>query len=259
MNTRATLEERARARLIFALDVSTAADALALVSELEDSVGMFKVGKQLFMRTGPSIIESIRERGGEVFLDLKFHDIPRTVARASMEATRLGVAMFNVHASGSAEMMRQAVRDVRRVCRTERLRRPKLLAVTVLTSLEAPQLKEIGVKGKVADQVVRLARLAEEAGMDGVVASPQEITAIRSACGPRFTIVTPGIRAAEHALGDQRRVSSAGEAIAAGADYVVVGRPIRDSIDPPAQADAIVADIADAIRRGRRSRDAISG
>lgn len=215
---------------------------------------MFKVGKQLFMQTGPKIIKTIRDRGGEVFLDLKFHDIPRTVARASMEATRLGVAMFNVHASGSGEMMQQTVRAVRRTCRTERLRRPKMLAVTVLTSLSAPQLKEIGVRSRLVDQVVRLAKLAEEAGMDGVVASPREIEAIRAACSRNFEIVTPGIRSAGDALGDQKRVLSAGEAIRKGADYVVVGRPIRESADPVREAQRIVEEIAEAIKVGKRPR-----
>jgi len=247
--------EQARSRLIFALDVGSMSEALGLVRRLEDSVGMFKVGKQLFMQTGPRIINSIRDRGGEVFLDLKFHDIPRTVARASMEATRLGVAMFNVHASGSGEMMQQTVRAVRRTCRTERLRRPKMLAVTVLTSLSGTQLKEIGVRSRVVDQVVRLAKLAEDAGMDGVVASPQEIEAIRAVCSQSFEIVTPGIRSAGDALGDQKRVLSAGEAIRKGADYVVVGRPIREADDPVGEAERIVEEISDAIKKaGKRSR-----
>jgi len=246
------LRQRARERLIFALDVSTAREAGALVRTLRDSVGMFKVGKQLFLREGPRIISHVRERGGEVFLDLKFHDIPQTVARASVEATRLGVSMFNVHASGSTTMMREAVRQVRRVCRTEHLRRPRMLAVTVLTSLSSADLHTIGVDNAVEDQVLRLAILAMEAGMDGVVASPHEIRSIRDACGPRFLIVTPGIRRSNDAMGDQNRVSGPAEAVAAGADYVVVGRPIREATDPRAEAERMVDEIAEALLTRRR-------
>lgn len=249
----AGLRERARERLIFALDVSTAREAGVLVRQLRDSVGMFKVGKQLFLREGPRIISFIRERGGEVFLDLKFHDIPQTVARASVEATRLGVAMFNVHASGSTSMMREAVRQVRRACRTEHLRRPRMLAVTVLTSLSATDLTTIGVEVPVEDQVLRLALLAMESGMDGVVASPHEIKAIRDACGPRFLIVTPGIRRSTDAMGDQHRTTGPAEAVAAGADYVVVGRPISQASDPRAEAELIIDEIAEALLHRRRT------
>jgi orotidine-5'-phosphate decarboxylase len=248
----AGLRERARERLIFALDVSTAREAGVLIRQLKDSVGMFKVGKQLFLREGPRILSYIRERGGEVFLDLKFHDNPQTVARASVEATRLGVAMFNVHASGSTPMMKESVRQVRRVCRTEHLRRPRMLAVTVLTSLSTADLSLVGVDVPIEDQVLRLALLAMESGMDGVVASPHEIRAIREACGPRFLIVTPGIRRASDAMGDQHRVTGPAEAVAAGADYVVVGRPIREAADPKAEAEAIVDEIAEALLSRRR-------
>lgn len=248
----AGLRERARERLIFALDVSTAREAGVLIRQLKDSVGMFKVGKQLFLREGPRILSYIHERGGEVFLDLKFHDIPQTVARASVEATRLGVAMFNVHASGSSPMMKESVRQVRRACRTEHLRRPRMLAVTVLTSLSSDDLSLVGVDVPIEDHVLRLALLAQEAGMDGVVASPHEIHAIREACGPRFLIVTPGIRRGGDAKGDQHRVTGPAEAVAAGADYVVVGRPIREAADPKAEAEAIVDEIAEALVSRRR-------
>lgn len=250
--TSVALRERARERLIFALDVSTAREAGTLVRQLRGSVGMFKVGKQLFLREGPRILNYLRERDAEVFLDLKFHDIPQTVARASVEATRHGVAMFNVHASGSTPMMRETVRQVRRVCRTEHLRRPRMLAVTVLTSLSAVDLTTIGVNVPVQDQVLRLALLAMESGMDGVVASPHEIRAIREACGPRFLIVTPGIRRPTDAIGDQHRVTGPAEAVAAGADYVVVGRPIREAKNPRAEAEAMVDEIAEALRTRRR-------
>jgi orotidine-5'-phosphate decarboxylase len=248
----ATARDRARSRLIFALDVGSLREAGDYVRALEGAVGMFKVGKQLFLKTGPRIIKYINDRSGEVFLDLKFHDIPQTVSRASVEATRLGVAMFNVHASGSFEMMRRTVTDVQRVCRTEGLRRPRILAVTVLTSLTSQDLKTIGVTTPVHDQVVRLAVLAERAGMDGVVASPLEVEAIRKGCARRFLIVTPGIRRNSDDEDDQRRVMGASEAVAAGANFVVVGRPIRDAKDPRAEAESIVDEIAEGMRAARR-------
>ncbi len=230
-----------RARLIFALDVASTKEAIELVDLLKDEVGLFKVGKQLFLHAGPEIIRQIKERGGEVFLDLKFHDIPRTVAKAGAEATRLGVRMFDLHASGSVAMMRQSVAEVNKVSRTEHLVRPKLLAVTVLTSLNQDDLKRVGFRSGVESQVVRLAKLAREAGMDGVVASPQEVARIRKECGRRFLIVTPGIRAPKGALDDQKRVLTPEEAIRAGANYLVVGSPIRNAADPAAAARNIVA------------------
>jgi len=252
LSTTTSARDRARGRLIFALDVGSLREAGEYVRALEGAVGMFKVGKQLFLKTGPRIIKYIHDRGGEIFLDLKFHDIPQTVSRASVEATRLGVAMFNVHASGSFEMMRRTVTDVHRVCRTEGIRRPRMLAVTVLTSLTAKDLKTIGVPAPVHDQVVRLAVLAERAGMDGVVASPLEIEPIRKACARRFSIVTPGIRRGSDERGDQQRVRSASEAVAAGANFVVVGRPIRDASDPRAEAELLVDEIAEGLRAARR-------
>jgi orotidine-5'-phosphate decarboxylase len=230
-----------RARLIFALDVGSTTEAIELVDLLKDEVGLFKVGKQLFLHAGPEIIRQIKERGGDVFLDLKFHDIPRTVAKAGAEATRLGVRMFDLHASGSVAMMRQSVAEVNKVSRTEHLVRPKLLAVTVLTSLNQDDLKRVGFRSGVESQVVRLAKLAREAGMDGVVASPHEVARIRKECGRRFLIVTPGIRPLKGALDDQKRVQTPEEAIRAGANYLVVGSPIRDAADPAAAARNIVA------------------
>ncbi len=229
-----------KARLIFALDVASVQEALALVDLLRDEVGMFKVGKQLFLHAGPEIIRQIKARGAEVFLDLKFHDIPRTVAKASAEATRLGVRLLDLHASGSVAMMKQTIAEVNKISRTEHLVRPKLLAVTVLTSLTQDDMKHIGVRSGVESQVVRLARLAREAGMDGVVASPLEVARIRKECGRRFLIVTPGIRPPKGALDDQKRVMTPEAAIRAGANYLVVGSPIRDAADPAAAARAIV-------------------
>jgi orotidine-5'-phosphate decarboxylase len=235
-------------RLIVALDVDDLEQAKELVRVLAGEVGMFKVGKQLFTHAGPQAVRLIQELGGEIFLDLKFHDIPTTVAKAAVEATRLGVKMFNVHASGSLEMMRMTVKEVRRVCRQEQRRRPIMLAVTVLTSLNQDDLTRVGVEAKVADQVVRLALLTKEAGMDGVVASPHEVADIREACGRRFVIVTPGIRPTTASRNDQLRVMTPVEAVRAGVDYVVVGRPILEAKDPIGAARAIVAEME---QRGR--------
>lgn len=232
-----------RERLIVALDVDSLEQAKDLVRLLAGEVGMFKVGKQLFTHAGPQAVRLIQELGGEIFLDLKFHDIPNTVAKAAIEAARLGVKMFNVHASGSLEMMRMTVKEVERVCRQGKLRRPIMLAVTVLTSLSQADLTRLGVEHKVADQVVRLALLTKEAGMDGVVASPQEVADIRAACGQRFVIVTPGIRPATNDRNDQQRVMTPSEAVRAGVDYIVVGRPILEAKEPIAATRAIVAEM----------------
>ncbi len=232
-----------RERLILALDVDDLERVKALVSLVDSKVGMFKVGKQLFTHAGPQAVKLIQGMGGEVFLDLKFHDIPNTVAKAAIEATRLGVKMFNVHASGSLEMMRLTVREVSRVCRQEGLRRPIMLAVTVLTSLNKSDLHRVGVDGEVADQVIRLALLTRQAGMDGVVASPQEVAPIRAACGRRFIIVSPGVRPQRAKRNDQRRVMTPEEAIRAGADYIVVGRPIMEAKDPMRAAQEIITEM----------------
>ncbi len=232
-----------RDRLIVALDVDSMEQAKTLVQRLAGEVGMFKIGKQLFTHAGPRAVELIQQLGGEIFLDLKFHDIPNTVAKAAIEATRLSVKMFNVHASGSLEMMRTTVKEVERVCRREKMRRPIMLAVTVLTSLNQDDLQRVGVERKVADQVVRLALLTKEAAMDGVVASPHEVADIRAACGPSFVIVTPGIRPAESNRNDQQRVMTPADAVRAGVDYIVVGRPIVEAPNPVDAARAIVADM----------------
>jgi orotidine-5'-phosphate decarboxylase len=240
----------ARRRLILPLDVDTVREADRLVWLFAGEVGLFKIGQQLFMHAGPEIVRRIHAKGGDVFLDLKFHDIPQTVALAGVEAARLGVRMFNVHAAGGSEMMKTTAAAVADVCRRERLRRPILLAVTVLTSLVDADLRRVGVSSKAASQVVRLARLAKTSGMDGVVASPREVSAIRRACGPDYVIVTPGIRQAGDARGDQKRIETPEAAMCAGANYLVVGRPIRDAADPVAAARGIVASMA----RGRAAR-----
>ena len=245
------LAETIRHRLIFALDVDSFAAAEALVRLLAKDVGVFKVGKQLFLHSGPEVVRMIHRHGGEVFLDLKFHDIPQTVAKAGAEAARLGVRFFDVHASGSVEMMERTRAEVIRVCRREGLRRPKILAVTVLTSLGRRDLRRVGIEPDVEHQVVRLARLAQRAGMDGAVASPLEIVRIRRECGRGFLIVTPGVRAPTGERDDQKRVMTPHEAMRAGADYLVVGRPIRDAKDPLAAAREIVADMARGVLAAR--------
>jgi orotidine-5'-phosphate decarboxylase len=233
----------AKNRLIFALDVASMVEVKEYVSLLVNEVGLFKVGKQLFLHAGPRVIHLIQDKGGQVFLDLKFHDIPRTVAKAGLEATRLGVRMFDLHASGSLEMMHRTVAEVNKVCRAENLRRPKILAVTVLTSLSKEDLKRTGVITGVENQVVRLAKLAKEAGMDGVVASPLEITRIRRECGNNLLLVVPGVRSHGEAWDDQKRVLTPEEAIRSGADYLVVGTSIRDARDPRGAARQIVAEM----------------
>jgi orotidine-5'-phosphate decarboxylase len=237
-----------RERLIVALDLDDLDLATELVRSLAQEVGMFKIGKQLFTHAGPQAVRLIQDLGGEIFLDLKFHDIPNTVAKAAIEATRLGVKMFNVHASGSLEMMRLTVKEVERVSRQQKLRRPIMLGVTVLTSLGQEDLQRLGVEHKIADQVVRLALLTKEAGMDGVVASPHEVADIRHACGQRFVIVTPGIRPAESQRNDQQRVMTPADAVRAGVDYIVVGRPILEAKNPVMAARGIVAEMEEGLK-----------
>ncbi len=244
--------EAMRKRLIFALDVPTEREALRLVDLLRDEVGLFKVGKQLFVSSGPDIVKKIRRRHAEVFLDLKFHDIPRTVAKAAAEATKLGVSMLDVHAAGSVDMMRQTAREVTKMARLRGIKRPKLLAITVLTSLNREDLDRVGVHSSVENQVARLAKLARLCGMDGVVASPQEVVRIRRECGPRFLIVTPGVRPASADIEDQKRVMTPEQAIRAGAKYLVIGSPIRNAADPAAAARAIVAEMQRGTRLPRK-------
>jgi orotidine-5'-phosphate decarboxylase len=241
-------------RLIVALDVESVGEARSLVRVLAPHVACFKVGKQLFVSSGPQVVQLVRRAGRDVFLDLKFHDIPNTVARAVVEAARLGARFVDVHASGGAAMMRAARDAAARACRADGRRPPVLLAVTVLTSLDASDLRAIGVPDTPATQVRRLARLAAASGMDGVVASPHEVAAIRRACGRGFTVVTPGIRPASASPGDQKRVLTPGEAVAAGADYLVMGRPVLEARDPVAVVRDVAADMragASGVARGR--------
>jgi orotidine-5'-phosphate decarboxylase len=213
-----------------------------MASRLRGAVGGFKIGSQLFTSCGPSIVEELVANGDRVFLDLKFHDIPNTVAGAVAAAARLGVWMVNVHASGGHAMM-QAAREAadREAARAGRSA-PLVVAVTMLTSLDEAAASAVGFGRSVAEQVERLAALAQSAGLDGVVASPHEIAVIRRRCGDRFTIVTPGIRGASDHKGDQRRTLSAPQALSAGASYLVVGRPLTAAPDPRAAAERIAAD-----------------
>jgi orotidine-5'-phosphate decarboxylase len=233
-------------QLLIALDVETGVQALALADRLRGAAGGFKVGHRLFTAEGPVMVRTLAERGERVFLDLKYHDIPNTVATAVEAATALGAWMINVHASGGVKMMQAAKEAALGAAAREGRTVPLVIGVTVLTSINGAALGEIGVAGPVPDQVLRLATLAKTAGLDGVVASPHETAVIRKACGPDFVIVTPGIRggvAKTPGRDDQERTMSAGEAIAAGSSYIVVGRPIIAAADPRAAAEAIEGEV----------------
>ncbi len=224
-------------KIIVALDVATAAEARSIVAELRGEVGAFKIGLQLFTAAGASFVREMVEAETKIFLDVKFHDIPNTVAKASIEAARLGVWMFNVHALGGSEMMRRTVEAVREICDKENFIQPKLIGVTILTSSTQQTLKEVGIETKTSKQVLKLAQLTAKCGLDGVVASPLEIKMVRAATEKKdFLIVTPGIRSSRTGLqietsDDQKRVMTAREAIVAGADYLVIGRPILQAED----------------------------
>ena len=228
-----------KSRVIVALDVDELEKAKTLVKLLKGDVAAFKIGKQLFTRCGPDAVKMVHDEGGRVFLDLKFHDIPTTVAKASLEVMRLGVFMFNMHASGGLDMMKKAVSEVKEKALEKGEAKPIILAVTVLTSQGPEDLKRLGINMEMEEMVVNLASLAKEAGVDGVVASPKEIQAIRKACGNDFVIVTPGIRPASSSKDDQKRIMTPLEAVNAGVDYIVVGRPITQAEDPLSAAQSI--------------------
>jgi len=227
-------------KVIIALDVSSREQALHSVRELYDLCGMFKVGSQLFMAVGAPIVREIIELGGRVFLDLKFHDIPNTVVRAASEAAKLGVSMMTVHASGGRAMM-QTVSDELR----ERFghSKPMIVAVTVLTSLDTRALFEIGIEQPVEHHVRRLAELAEACGMDGVVCSPHGLPLLRGAVRQGFKLVTPGIRLPDQSANDQQRISTPAQAIADGADFIVVGRAVTEDRDPRSVLSRILASL----------------
>lgn len=231
-------------RLIVALDVETAREAFNLFCALRDVAGMFKIGSQLFTAAGPGIVRDIVHAGGRVFLDLKFHDIPNTVAAAGIEAARLGVAIFNVHACGGGEMMRRTAEAVAEIAEREGIARPQVIGVTVLTSADDSVLAEAGFSSNTAQQVERLARLAAASGLNGVVASPHEVEFVRAAVQQKdFVIVTPGVRPSGAAHDDQRRVMTPAAAVRAGADYLVIGRAILKADDPARAAREIIEEM----------------
>ena len=241
------MSEDAKQRLIFALDVDEFAEAEKWVAQLQENVGLFKIGKQLFTKCGPQVVQMVQQRGGEVFLDLKYHDIPNTVAKAGVEACKLGVKMFNVHALGGFEMMQKTVEEVDAWCAATGNARPIMLAVTILTSSTEETLRGVGIDRPVTEMVPRLAKLAKDAGFDGVVASPKEVGLIRAACGDDFQIVTPGVRPTFAAMDDQKRVTTPADAISAGATALVIGRPISAAADPLEAAGRILDEIEAAL------------
>jgi len=244
-------KQEATDKLIFALDAASLDEALTWIELLSGHVGMFKVGKELFTAAGPQIVASIKERNQKVFLDLKFHDIPNTVARAAEAAVKLGVDMFNVHASGGSKMIQETVQAVQTLTAQSGLIKPIILAVTVLTSLNDADLLEIGFEKSAHAQVLHLAGLAKAAGAGGVVASPQDVAELRAGLGHDFIIVTPGIRSPGEAVrDDQKRTLSASEAVRSGADYIVVGRPIRTAKDPLEACKLFVSEIAEGMVSG---------
>ena len=234
---------QARDRLIVALDVPNAAQARQIVQSLGEAVSTYKIGKQLFTAEGPQVVRDLVASGRKVFLDLKFHDIPNTVAEAVRSAAALGVSMLNVHASGGSKMLRAAVEAA-----AQSETKPLLLAVTVLTSMSDSDLQEIGVSGNAETQVLRLAALARKAGCGGLVASAREASELRRELGEGFAIVTPGIRPAGGDAGDQARVLTPSDAIRAGATHLVVGRPVLQAPNPAEAARTIVAEIESATR-----------
>jgi orotidine-5'-phosphate decarboxylase len=244
--------------LILALDFPSTESAFEFAQRVSSVVGIFKINIQLFTSAGPSAIEKLNQFGPGIFLDLKFHDIPNTVKGAVSSALALpGIRLLDVHALGGLEMMRAAV-NARDEASGSKSPLPKLLAITILTSMDNPSLRKVGITGPAAKRVVQLARLAQKAGMDGVVASPQEVRAIRRACGKDFLIVVPGIRPAlgesveggrKRKIDDQARVATPAEAIRAGADYLVIGRPITAAPDPERATRAILDEISSALAR----------
>ncbi len=237
-------KEMVKEKIIAALDVETADDARKIIREIGSEVGAFKIGLQLFTVAGASFVREVVEQNIKVFLDVKFHDIPNTVAKASIEVARLGVWMFNIHALGGGDVMRRTVENVREVCARENLASPKIIGVTVLTSSNRETLREVGITEEIDSQVLNLAQLTAKCGLDGVVASPLEVEAIRRNVENKdFLIVTPGIRPGFATNDDQKRVMTPKEAVRQGADYLVIGRPITHRDDKLAAVREIIAEI----------------
>ncbi len=219
-------------KVIIALDVNTLKEEERLLNILSPHVQIFKIGMELFYSCGLKAIELVKKYDRDIFLDIKFHDIPNTVCQSSKAAVRFGVLMFNVHASGGMDMMQEAVEGAEEESEKLGISRPKILGVTVLTSMDSEALKKTGINKSPEEQVLNLARLAKDAGLDGVVASPEEISVIRKAMGKDFLIVTPGVRPEGSDSGDQKRVATPKEAFQRGADYIVIGRPVTKAKDP---------------------------
>lgn len=234
-------------KLIVALDYATEADAMALVGQLGDAVSYYKVGLELFLNSRGSVVDQLKAKEKKVFLDLKFHDIPNTVAQAVAWAASLGVDMFTLHSSGGEEMMRASVEKVNEVCAKQNLPKPNMVGVTILTSFDEAGIAKVGYKDKIADTVLNLAKLCQEANMSGVVCSPHEAASIKAACGSEFITVCPGIRPAWAAAGDQKRITTPADAIRIGVDHMVVGRPITKADNPQEAALKIIEEIGGAI------------
>lgn len=235
---------KAKDKIIVPLDVETAGEARKIIDEIGNEVGAYKIGLQLFTSAGAGFVREVVASGVKLFLDVKFHDIPNTVAKASIEVARLGVWMFNLHALGGSEMMRRTLEEVAEFCEKEKLQRPKIIAVTVLTSSTDETLAETGIGGKVNEQVLNLAELTAKCGLDGVVASPLETALIRENIeNKEFLIVTPGIRPSFATNDDQKRVMTPKEAVESGSDYLVIGRPITKAQDKLAAVKRILAEI----------------
>jgi orotidine-5'-phosphate decarboxylase len=227
-------------KILLVLDVSSREEAMRLVRPLYEHVGMFKVGMQLFTAEGPSLVREIVDLGGKVFLDLKFHDIPNTVSHGVLEAAKLGVSLMTIHAAGGRAMMETVAKELQDKYGN---RKPMVVAVTVLTSMNDAGLAEVGIARPMPQQVVAMAKLAEECGIAGVVCSPQEIQLVRRAAGPDFKIVTPGIRMPGQSANDQQRLATPREALTAGADYIVVGRAVTAAPDPRSALDALMQSV----------------
>jgi orotidine-5'-phosphate decarboxylase len=237
----------ARDRLFLALDVGSYPQAEEIVAQLRDYVGGFKVGSQLFTRVGPKILRLIKKAGKPIFLDLKYHDIPATVARAAEEALRHGVSIFNIHILGGYEMMWACVAACDKLSKEKSLPKPLILGVTLLTSLSETDLRDLGIQRQIKTQVLSLARIAQKAGLDGVIASPQEVRTLRQAFGKNFTILCPGVRPGGSSKHDHQRIATPKEAIADGADYIVVGRPILEAPDRAFVCKRLIQEIKEAV------------
>ena len=235
-------------KVIVALDYATEEDAMKLVHQLGDAVGYYKVGLELFLNTRGSVVDLLKAKNKKVFLDLKFHDIPNTVAQSVAWAASLGVDMFTLHASGGEEMMRASVEKVAEVCERLHIARPNMVGVTILTSFDEAGIAKVGYKNNIPDTVLNLANLCQDAGMSGVVCSPHEAEMIKAACKKDFITVCPGIRPSWAAKGDQKRITTPSDAIRIGVDYMVVGRPITKAENPQEAALKIIEEIGGVIK-----------